>query len=139
MSSGACLGGIFPPPNTPTPRRRTLDDDQVLDLTKLLRGWPVTERRGRRVAKAAAEDDDVLLEALEDLMSLAKGGGCGGSMAESVVSQRQLKVEVTEGSNSTSLMNKGKAVMAEEIEVKILAILELNDGGDMMNIFSDNE
>ncbi|KAI3703755.1 hypothetical protein L1987_73950 [Smallanthus sonchifolius] len=147
--------GILPPPDTPSavaPRRRTVDDgggggDQVVDLTRFLSGWSVTERRGRRAVKPVAEDDDVLLEAVEDLLSLANGvGGGGGSVTESVVTQRQLKVEVTEGSNSSSLMNKGKVVMEEEIEVKIPAKLELNDyggggggGGDMMKIFSDNE
>ncbi|KAK1430894.1 hypothetical protein QVD17_13997 [Tagetes erecta] len=54
--------GIIPPPTTP---------DQVVDLTKFIRGWSVTERRGRKSLKPAEEDDSNLLEAVEDLMSLA--------------------------------------------------------------------
>ncbi|GJY78829.1 zinc finger C2H2-type/integrase DNA-binding domain-containing protein [Tanacetum coccineum] len=44
----------------------------VVDLTKYLKGWSVTERRGRRSLKMDDSDED-LLEAVEDLMSLANG------------------------------------------------------------------
>ncbi|KAI3755956.1 hypothetical protein L1987_55766 [Smallanthus sonchifolius] len=76
--------GILPPPNTAAvtarcrkPKPNSFSSgggDEVVDLTKYLRGWSVTERRGRKALKAA-ENDDVLLEAVEDLMSLANGGG----------------------------------------------------------------
>ncbi|KAL7583593.1 uncharacterized protein LOC111897994 [Lactuca sativa] len=126
--------------------------DQVVDLTKFLRGWSVTERRGRRALKAA-DDDEVLLEAVEDLMSLAHADP---SPAESDVTQRQLGVApvvVLERSNSNSLTNKdhhkidekspsihlpvstgkGKAAMVEEIEPVKMEF----DG--MIKNFSDNE
>ncbi|KAD6453953.1 hypothetical protein R6Q59_015715 [Mikania micrantha] len=115
--------------------------DQVVDLTKFLSGWTVTERRGRRALKAV-DDDEGLLEAVEDLMSLAN---YGVSMEESGVTRPLLKVEVTEGSNGSSLSNKdrktdpnshsihlrvtgkGKAVMEEEIETKQLPKSEVED------------
>ncbi|XP_024959634.1 uncharacterized protein LOC112500381 [Cynara cardunculus var. scolymus] len=152
--------GIVPPPDTPTTalyrqRSNIVDDDgdEVVDLTKFLRGWTVTERRGRRALKAA-DEDEVLREAVEDLMSLAHGDH--PTMAESDVSQRQLRAEVFEGTNSNSPTNKdnkidekspgdsnnGKAFMEEEIEGKPVAKVEVDGGGGMNMIiknFSDNE
>ncbi|KAL8195624.1 hypothetical protein R6Q57_026027 [Mikania cordata] len=90
--------GILPPPSntiTTFERRRRKIDDQVVDLTKFLRGWPVTERRGRKALKTA-DDDEVLLEAVEDLMNLAIAGGVA-SMAEWSVTQRQLKEDEIDG------------------------------------------
>ncbi|XP_071727272.1 uncharacterized protein [Rutidosis leptorrhynchoides] len=67
----------------------------VVDLVNSLSGWGATERRGRPSLKSNKDkdkdedEDSVLLEAVEDLMSLAQGMNF-------------------EGSNSNSLSNKGK-------------------------------
>ncbi|KAI3703119.1 hypothetical protein L6452_28875 [Arctium lappa] len=125
------------------------DDDgghQVVDLTKFLRGWTVTERRGRRALKQP-DEDEVLREAVEDLMSLAHGDHPPSSMAESDVTQKQLRPpEVFEGSNSNFLTNKdpkidekSKAVLVEEIVGKPVEKMEFEDGGNMIKNFSDNE
>nr|GEW24693.1 zinc finger protein ZAT4-like [Tanacetum cinerariifolium] len=110
FSSGNALGGhmrchpdrfwrdIIPPPNV------------VLD-----QGWSVTERRGRRSLKMDDNDED-LLEAAEDLMSLANGH----------------RSSVIEGSNSNanspSSIDKGNAVVmqVEDHESKEVQ-MELDD------------
>ncbi|KAK1417973.1 hypothetical protein QVD17_27109 [Tagetes erecta] len=116
--------GILPPPNTPTLHHSSASssseqpikiDHHVLDLTKFIRGWTVTEKRGRGSLKSPEEEDDDdddegLMEAVEDLMSLANSGG--GFTAESVVTPPQLKLKAEEYSPE-----KGKA--------------ELEDGDDM--------
>lgn len=139
--------GILPPPNTPIAavnRRMTggeksnssgsgscssdegikIDngDHQVVDLTKFIRGWTVTEKRGRGSLKLVEDDDDdeSLMEAVEDLMSLANSGG--------VVTPPELKLKLEEYS---PLAEKGKAVMEVENEVNIAAKVELEDGDHM--------
>ncbi|XP_076887952.1 uncharacterized protein LOC143538232 [Bidens hawaiensis] len=90
--------GILPPPHTPSPsaaRRR----DHVVDLTSFLRGWSVTERRGRRSLKPAENNDDGLLEAVEDLMSFANYAAVGNNSPEN---------------NVHSSGGNGKAVMEDE-------------------------
>ncbi|GKB59002.1 zinc finger C2H2-type/integrase DNA-binding domain-containing protein [Tanacetum coccineum] len=77
----------------------------VVDLTKYLKGWSVTERRGRRSLKMDDSDED-LLEAVEDLMSLANGH----------------RSSVIQGSNSNAnsppSIDKGiKAVMQVQMEL----------------------
>nr|GFA25937.1 hypothetical protein [Tanacetum cinerariifolium] len=89
----------------------------VVDLTKYLKGGPVTERRGRRSLKMddSDEDDEDLLEVAEDLMSLANGHWSS----------------VIEGSNSNvnspPSIDKGKAIMqVEDYESKEVQ-MELDD------------
>nr|XP_043630309.1 zinc finger protein ZAT3-like [Erigeron canadensis] len=76
--------GILPPPNINgliKPAANNNNNKKLVDLTQFLRGWGVTEKRGRPSLKQFNSDDDesdededgVLLEAVEDLMSLAKG------------------------------------------------------------------
>ncbi|GJT49413.1 zinc finger C2H2-type/integrase DNA-binding domain-containing protein [Tanacetum coccineum] len=78
-----------------------------VDLTKYLKGWSVTERRGRRSLKMddSDEDDEDLLEAVEDLMSLANGH----------------RSSVIQGSNSNAnsppSIDKRKAVMQVQMEL----------------------
>ncbi|XP_076948996.1 zinc finger protein ZAT9-like [Bidens hawaiensis] len=82
--------GILPPLNTPAAVVRRRDDEVVVDLTKYLRRWPVTERRGRKSLLKPADhqndnNDVVLLEAVEDLLSFANAGG--DSVTEEIDSQ----------------------------------------------------
>ncbi|XP_076903149.1 uncharacterized protein LOC143558129 [Bidens hawaiensis] len=101
--------GILPP-SAAVVRRR----DETVDLMKYLRRWPVTERRGRKSLKPA--DDVVLLEAVEDLLSLANAGD-----------------SVTEDSPSV----KGKSVTVEEIDSqqkikrrkKMKLMMDIEDNG----------
>ncbi|XP_071740209.1 uncharacterized protein [Rutidosis leptorrhynchoides] len=77
--------GILPPPNITINRSfvgsssssvtTNQEDDEVIDLGKFLRGWGATERRGRPSLKSdnSEDEDGVLLEAVEDLMSLCQG------------------------------------------------------------------
>ncbi|KAJ0601592.1 putative transcription factor C2H2 family [Helianthus annuus] len=108
--------GILPPQNTTTTTtavHRRGGGGEVVDLMKCLPGWTVRERRGRKAVKAVVhdhdhddvdgDDDEVLLGAVEDLLSLANGGG---SMAESTN-------KIDENSPS---VGKGKAVVMEEDE-----------------------
>nr|GEX64061.1 zinc finger C2H2-type/integrase DNA-binding domain-containing protein [Tanacetum cinerariifolium] len=87
----------------------------VVDLTKYLKGWSVTARRGRRSLKMDDSDDD-LLEAAEALMSLANGH----------------RSSVIEGSNSIAnsppTIDKGKPVVmqVEDHESKEVQ-MELDD------------
>nr|GFD33297.1 zinc finger C2H2-type/integrase DNA-binding domain-containing protein [Tanacetum cinerariifolium] len=72
----------------------------VVDLTKYLKGWLVTERRGQRSLKMDNSDVD-LLEAAEALMSFANGH----------------RSSVIEGSNSNAnsspSIDKGKEVVMQ--------------------------
>nr|GFA95839.1 hypothetical protein [Tanacetum cinerariifolium] len=63
--------GVIPPPNAVLAQGNPGGDGgHVVDLNKYLKGWSVTERRGRRLLKIDDSDED-LLGAVEDLMSLA--------------------------------------------------------------------
>ncbi|KAJ0801963.1 putative transcription factor C2H2 family [Helianthus annuus] len=113
--------GILPPQNTTTTTTTAVHrrGSEVVDLMKCLPGWTVRERRGRKAVKPVVydhddddgdgdgdgdgDDDEVLLGAVEDLLSLANGGG---SMAESTN-------KIDENSPS---VGKGKAVVMEEDE-----------------------
>ncbi|GJS61332.1 zinc finger C2H2-type/integrase DNA-binding domain-containing protein [Tanacetum coccineum] len=94
--------GIIPPPNAVLAQ----GNPQVVG-GKYLKGWSVTERRGRRSLKMddSDEDDEDLLEAVEDLMSLANGH----------------RSSVIQGSNSNTnsppSIDKGKAVMQVQMEL----------------------
>ncbi|PWA84378.1 zinc finger C2H2-type/integrase DNA-binding domain-containing protein [Artemisia annua] len=98
--------GILPPPNV----------DLARGKSKVVSGWSVTERRGRRSLKMddSDEDDEDFLEAVEDLMSLANAH----------------RSSVIEGSNSNAnsppSIDKGKAVMVEDHESKEVK-MELGD------------
>ncbi|XP_076902611.1 uncharacterized protein LOC143557420 [Bidens hawaiensis] len=74
------------------------DDNQVVDLMKYLRRWPVTARRGRKSLLKPADhqndnNDVVLLEAVEDLLSFANAGGDSvtDSVTEEINSQNKIK------------------------------------------------
>ncbi|GJV48767.1 zinc finger C2H2-type/integrase DNA-binding domain-containing protein [Tanacetum coccineum] len=100
--------GIIPPPNVVLAQGSNSNVvENGVDLTKYLKGWSVTERRGRRSLKMddSDEDDEDLLEAVEDLMSLANGH----------------RSSVIQGSNSnansTPSIDKRKAVMQVQMEL----------------------
>ncbi|GJW68369.1 zinc finger C2H2-type/integrase DNA-binding domain-containing protein [Tanacetum coccineum] len=100
--------GIIPPPNVVLAQGSNSNVvENGVDLTKYLKGWSVTERRGRRSLKMddSDEDDEDLLEAVEDLMSLANGH----------------RSSVIQGSNSNAnsppSIDKRKAVMQVQMEL----------------------
>ncbi|GJT75050.1 ribonuclease H-like domain-containing protein, partial [Tanacetum coccineum] len=100
--------GIIPPPNVVLAQGSNSNVvENGVDLTKYLKGRSVTERRGRRSLKMddSDEDDEDLLEAVEDLMSLANGH----------------RSSVIQGSNSNAnsppSIDKRKAVMQVQMEL----------------------
>ncbi|GJX79038.1 zinc finger C2H2-type/integrase DNA-binding domain-containing protein [Tanacetum coccineum] len=98
--------GIIPPPNVVLAQGSNSNVvENGVDLTKYLKGWSVTERRGRRSLKMddSDEDDEDLLEAVEDLMSLANG--------------HRSSVMSNSNANSTPSIDKRKAVMQVQMEL----------------------
>ncbi|GKG33972.1 hypothetical protein Tco_0434131, partial [Tanacetum coccineum] len=90
--------GIIPPPNAGLAQ----GNPQVVG-GKYLKGWSVAERRGRRSLKMDDSDED-LLEAVEDLMSLANG--------------HRSSVMSNSNANSPPSIDKGiKAVMQVQMEL----------------------
>ncbi|XP_022877256.1 uncharacterized protein LOC111395478 [Olea europaea var. sylvestris] len=85
-------------------------DDQIdnwVDLTKSLKGWSVTAKRGRNAMVASSSEissleDDELRDAVNDLMMLAHGDSY-----ESGLTNRQ-KVDESDAANSTSLNSKAE-------------------------------
>ncbi|KAL2495784.1 uncharacterized protein Fot_39541 [Forsythia ovata] len=77
----------------------------VVDLTKSLKAWSVTAKRGRKVTVASTSEissleEDQLRDAVNDLMMLAHGDSY-----ESGLTNRQ-KVDESDAANSTSLNTK---------------------------------
>lgn len=108
--------GIVPPPSTPysTSTATTMDGDrgggEVVDLRKFIRGWPVTGQRGRKSLKPPAdqEDDQGLLEAVEDLMSLANGVvSVAESNSDSVI-VKDNKIDCNSPVTDVCVLGKGK-------------------------------
>ncbi|CAI9784067.1 unnamed protein product [Fraxinus pennsylvanica] len=80
-------------------------DDRTVDLTKSLKGWSVTAKRGRKamvtsISEISSLEDDQFRDAVNDLMMLADDDSY-----ESGLTKRQ-KVDENDAANSTSLNSK---------------------------------
>ncbi|KAG9154556.1 hypothetical protein Leryth_014986, partial [Lithospermum erythrorhizon] len=80
---------------------------EQVDLLEVLPKWSVTAKRGRKAAKMVDYDDaeEEFLEAVDDLMMLAKGGGNSCDHLSSDLTQKHQKGESYEVTNSNSLSN----------------------------------